>query len=109
LDLLPAIKGIEAAIRESIPEVDQDERKRQEDREIADLRAQQKMALWAERMFWAVVASNFLTCVGLYLLWRTLRYTKEAAIAAKESVAEARQATQIADKTNRDRSSELCT
>lgn len=101
LELLSAIKGVEAAIRENIPEVDQDERKRQEEREITDLNAQQEMALWAKGMFGAAIASIGLTFIGLYLLWRTLRYTKEAAIAARETVVEARKATEAAEITNR--------
>jgi hypothetical protein len=48
-----ALKAIETAIRDLIAEEDAIERKRQQQREVADLQAQQEMALWAERMTWA--------------------------------------------------------
>jgi hypothetical protein len=100
-DLLTAIKGIEAAIREHVAKEDKEESERKEEREYADLKAQQDMAAWAKCLFWATVASLILTCVGLYLIWRTLRYTRDAARAARESVREARRATRVAEITNR--------
>jgi hypothetical protein len=44
-------------------------------------------------MFIATLAAVLLTAVGVFLIWRTLLYTKSAAEAAVASVDEARQAT----------------
>lgn len=70
--LVPAIKTIEGAIRDLIPEENPEYRERQEHRELADLHAQQDMAFWAKAMFWAAVVSLFLTAIGIWLIWRTL-------------------------------------
>ena len=63
------------------------------------------MAVWAERMTWATWATVVLTVIGLFLIWRTLGYTKKAAIytkdaaeAARASVEEARKGTAVAAK-----------
>jgi hypothetical protein len=76
----PALKAIETAIRDLIAEEDTIERERQQQREMADLEAQQEMALWAERMTWATWASVGLTFVGLILIGRTMLYTRDAAL-----------------------------
>lgn len=54
-----ALQAIEAAIRELIAKEDAEERERQEKRDIADLKAQEDMAIWAKHMTratWAGVA-----------------------------------------------------
>jgi hypothetical protein len=94
----PALKAIEAAIRELIAEENTIERERQEKRDIADLQAQQDMALWAERMTRATWTGVILTLVGIALIARTLSYTKKAAFAAEEAVRDARNATAAALK-----------
>jgi len=78
IDLLPAIQGIESAIRDLMLQEDARERQRQLDHEQRDLYAQEAMALWAERMFWATLASVGLTAVGIWLIGRTLHHTKIA-------------------------------
>jgi len=99
-ELLSAIQGIEAAIRSHVAKEDKGESKRKEQREIDDLKAQQDMASWAKWMFWAAVASLVLTAVGVYLIYRTLGYTRDAAKAAADAVEEARKATAAAEETN---------
>jgi hypothetical protein len=101
-DLLPGIQGIEAAIRDLIAEDDEIARQRQENREVRDLEAQEDMALWAMWMFFATLATVIVTVIGVCLIFRTLKYTKEAAIyakiaaeAAKETVAEARNSNTV--------------
>jgi hypothetical protein len=78
-DLLPGIQGIEAAIRDLIAKQDDAERQRQEDREIADLQAQNDMAFWAMLMFFATVVATFVTAAGVLLIYHTLKYTKAMA------------------------------
>jgi hypothetical protein len=94
-----ALKAIEAAIRELVAEEDAIESKRQKQREIADLQAQQDMARWAEFMVWATWAGVALTFVAVVLIARTLHHTKRAAIAAEDAVKEAKNATAAALKT----------
>lgn len=93
---LTAIERIEPAIRKLIAEEDEIDRKRQEDRDNRDLDAQESMALWAMAMFWATVSTVLLTGVGVVLIYRTLLYTKHAAMHAGEAVTEARNATSAA-------------
>jgi hypothetical protein len=94
--LISAINAIEGAIRDLVFDENPEARKRQERRDEADLRAQQDMALWALRMFWAAIGSLGLTFVGIVLIGITLFYTKEAAQAAKASVDEATKGTAAA-------------
>jgi hypothetical protein len=100
-DLLPAIKSVEAAIREHVAKEDKAESERKEKREVADLKAQQDMVLWAKRMFWASVAGIGLTCVGLYMLYGTLQYTKKATEHAEQMVMEAKATTKFAEESMR--------
>lgn len=111
--IAPSLESIERAIRELIPQEDQAERKRDQDREIRDLQVQEQMAVWAERMFWAALASVAVTLVGLALIARTLKYTKVAAehtaamldeatkttLAAHDTVREAEKATVAAQES----------
>ena len=94
--LLPALHGIESAIRDLIADEDQVSSERQEQRDIADLQAQKEMALWAKYMLWVTGAGAFLTGVGIILIWRTLHYTRIAAVQAGEAVIEARKTTAAA-------------
>jgi hypothetical protein len=91
--LVPALKAIESAIRDQIAEEDAQQRERQDNRDIADLEAQQDMALWAKAMFWAAFASTWLTFAGICLIGWTLYYTKIAAKAAVDAATEARRTT----------------
>jgi hypothetical protein len=79
-ELLPGIQGIEAAIRSLVAPEDEAKRERQENREIADLQAQNNMAFWAMLMFFATVVATLVTAAGVYLIYRTLRYTKTMAV-----------------------------
>lgn len=106
-DLLSVIEGIERAIREHVTKEDQEESKRKEKREVADLEAQQEQAFWAKAMFWAAFAALFLTFAGLALtsigvglLYYTLGHTRDAAKAAQESVVLAQRAAKAAEDTN---------
>lgn len=99
-DITPVLQGIEAAIRDLIAEEDQNQREREEQREITDLQAQQDMALWAKAMFWAAVASVFLTGAGVYLIYRTLLYTRDAAIYTGTAATAAERAAKSARDAN---------
>lgn len=90
-DPTPALEKIESAIREMIPKPDETQNQRQENREVADLKAQQDMAFWAKLMLWASTASIAFTFVGLGLIWRTLHHTRRTADYAKEAVETSRQ------------------
>lgn len=93
---LPAIQGIESAIRDLIAEEDKVASEREEQREVADLKAQMDMARWAFWMLIATGATVILTGVGVVLIWRTLLYTRQAAVHAGEAVVEAGNATKAA-------------
>lgn len=100
-EIYPAINGVESSVRNIVSSGDSEKDKRQEQREVADLQAQEDMALWAERMFWASVSSIILTLLGLILIWRTMIYTKRAAEYAGEAVREARSAAEAAENSVR--------
>ncbi|MEZ5782345.1 MAG: hypothetical protein R3D70_12100 [Rhizobiaceae bacterium] len=90
-----AIERIEAAIRE-LGEKDDGDAQAQREIDVADLRAQQRMAVWAYWMFVASVVSVVLTGVGVAFIWRTLLYTRDAAVHAGDAVLEAKNATKAA-------------
>ncbi|TMM55396.1 hypothetical protein [Sulfitobacter sabulilitoris] len=96
-EILAAIKGIEAAIRDLIAEEDQIETERQRKNESRDLNAQEAMAKWARWMFWATIGTAFVTLVGLILIGFTLRYTRKAAEHTEGMLIEAK-ATTLAAK-----------
>lgn len=96
LDLLLAIQGVEAAIRDLISEEDEVAREAESRRDQADLRAQESMALWALVTAIANGIAAFLTGVGILLIWRTLHHTRRAADYANDMVDEARKTTQAA-------------
>lgn len=102
-ELLSVLSNIETAIRESKAKEDKAEEERKTKREEADLKAQQDMVFWAEKMYWAAIAAAIIaflgigaTCVGIYLVWKTLGETKRAAIAAEEMVSQSKDATKSA-------------
>ena len=64
--------------------------------------AQWEMARWAENMFWTALGSLVLTGFGVFLIWRTLVYTKSAAKAAVATVEEARKATVAATEATKE-------
>lgn len=94
--LVPVLEKIESAIRDIVPEKNPADDQRAEDREKADLQAQEDMALWAERMFWATVMGVLTTLAGLILIGKTLSYTKVAAKHTEAMLEEAKAATQTA-------------
>lgn len=98
--LVPALNSIESAIRDLISEENTTERNRQEQREVADLQAQQDMVHWAKLMFIATAFTVGLTFVGLVLIWRTLIYTRHAAEAAAAGNKAAMLAAKEAQKTS---------
>ena len=93
IDISPALKGIESAIRELEPDEDDFERQERNDRERRDLEAQENMAFWAKAMTWATVATVLLTLAALIAIIRTLHHTKRAADAADLMVNEAKSTT----------------
>ncbi|QIS94691.1 hypothetical protein FQ775_24185 [Nitratireductor mangrovi] len=98
-DLLPAIQGIEAAIRDLIAEEDKIAAEEARRRDKADLEAQESMATWTFWMFIAAAVSALLTAIGVVLIWRTLIHTRDAAQYAGAAVEEAKGATKAAEET----------
>lgn len=96
-EILPAIKGIEAAIRDLIAEEDKIEADRQRNQEGRDLEAQESMAKWARWMFWATLGTAAVTIVGLVLIGFTLNYTKKAAEHTEGMLRQAERATIAAE------------
>jgi hypothetical protein len=95
---LAAIERLEPAIRELITKEDAAAALEERERDHADLRAQESMAVWAFWMFAASVASVLLTAVGVGLILRTLYHTKRAADYARDMVVEARSTTVAAER-----------
>lgn len=75
---LPAIKGIEAAIRDLIAEQRRHASQDPSENEVRDLISQEAMAWWAELMFYVALASVIITAVGVVLVWKTLSETAKA-------------------------------
>lgn len=99
-DLLPALEGIEAAIRDLVREESEEERNRAANQVAQDVEAQTEMAQWAMEMALASMAAALFTLVGLVLIWRTLHYTKKAALSADGMLSEAKAATLEAKAAN---------
>lgn len=104
-DLLTPVQGIESAIRDLVAEQRRAASEPPNEHEVSDLKAQKAMALWAKLMFFASIASVAVTAVGLELLRRTLKATKDAATyaesaarAAWETVEQAKAATLAAQE-----------
>lgn len=68
----------------------------EKERAERDLKAQEAMARWAERLLWATVASLILTVAGIVLIWRTLVHTRRAADASDEMVRQGQETTRAA-------------
>lgn len=58
-----------------------------------DLDAQEDMAWWAMWMFFAATAGTILSAVGVFLIWRTLLYTRDAAKHTRTAVEDMRAQT----------------
>lgn len=97
--LLSALKGVEPKPEKTESAEDEQYYKRQENREIADLKAQQEMALWAEGMFYANLFTTIISALALIAIVCTLRHTKRAADASVDMVAEAKATTTAAQAT----------
>ncbi|WP_439476392.1 hypothetical protein [Brevundimonas sp.] len=67
-------------------------------REQRDLEAQEAMALWSARMFWATAASVLLSGVGVVLIFLTFRESRRGAEAADLMAGEAAKSTLAAIK-----------
>ncbi|MEX0693564.1 MAG: hypothetical protein WD075_03875 [Rhodospirillales bacterium] len=98
-NVTPALNKIESAIRDLVEQERTGRGQRPSDEEIRDLIAQEGMALWAERMFWATLAAVILTLVGVFLICRTLSETRRAANYTKGMLREARKTTKAAEET----------
>ncbi len=106
-DIVTALKGLETAVRDLKPESSDSVREAQQQREVRDLDAQEAMASWAERMFYATLASVILTFGALLAIVRTLHHTKRAAdytagmlVEAKATTEAAKGATNAAKEAN---------
>lgn len=66
------------------------------EREQRDLNAQEEMAIWAKRMFWAAVATVVVSGIGVVLIFITFQQTRRAADSADRMAEEAAKATQAA-------------
>ncbi|HEX2019057.1 MAG TPA: hypothetical protein VGO17_08985 [Aurantimonas sp.] len=75
------------------------EANRENQRAEYDLAAQRGMDRWAFWMMWIGAFSATATAVGIFLIYRTLTYTRDAATAARDTVDEARRATAAAVET----------
>ena len=89
-DLTPALEKIETAIRDLITEEDQVESQRQLGEQNRDLIAQEDMAKWAFWMTLATAVGIVATLIGLYLIYRTLYYTKRAADYTRDMLTQAK-------------------
>ncbi|WP_206018372.1 hypothetical protein [Roseovarius nitratireducens] len=98
IDLTPALEGIEAAIRDLIAEEDKIEAKRREDNEQRDLNAQEQMAKWAKWMTLVTIGGVIATVVGLFLIYRTLQYTRKAADDTGKMLVEAKRSAEAAEE-----------
>ena len=89
-------RALESSNRQEKPDWEREYTKR-------DLDAQEEMAAWANDMFGVGILGIFLTGVGIFLIWRTLKYTAEAAdyarraaLAGERAVKESASATEAA-------------
>lgn len=95
-----ALKGIEAAIRELIVDENEIESKRQENRDKRHLKAQERVVILAEYMFYLGLATISLTFLVLLTIIKTLRQTQRAANATSEMLIEAKKTTAAALSAN---------
>lgn len=95
--ILDAIKSaVESVASSLVAQSDEAAAKRKEEHEARDLESQRDQAFWAMWMFFAAAAQTVLTFIGIVLLLRTLKYTKDAAGAARDMVVEGEKATAAA-------------
>ena len=87
-NLLPALVRIEAAIRSLKAEVNQTESEQKDQREKADLVAQQEMSRWAWWMMIPTWITTALTFAALLAILRTLHHTRRAADYSRDMVKE---------------------
>ena len=73
---------------------------REEQRSESDLQAQRDMAKWAMWMFFAALATTVLTTIGVFLIWRTLLHTRNAAKATERMAFDTAVAVQAAVEAN---------
>jgi len=95
-EISAALGRIEDAIRDLVTEETDRRIQDAEQREIDNLRAQMQMAFWALWMFVATAVAVLLTAFGVFLLWRTLKYTRNAASTTKLMLIEAEKTTEAA-------------
>jgi len=70
--LAPVLNEINAALRELVSEERAAQSKEPSQTDKSDLEAQQAMAVWAQAMFWATLATVFVAIVGVIYVRRTL-------------------------------------
>ncbi len=97
-DIIPALQGVESAIRDLISEEDKIEADRQRDNESRDLKAQEGMATWAKWMFWATLGTAIVTFVGIVLIGFTLHFTRKASFHTEKMLEEAKISSKAAMK-----------
>lgn len=79
------------------PKGDRDPKEKERDeRERRDIIAQEDMAKWASRMFWAAFAQAVLSLVGIFLIYVTFKEARRAADSGDRMAAEAAAATAAA-------------
>lgn len=92
---LPPVDQVPAAV--SAPNADNAQKDCDEScQNYRDLVAQESMAGAAWTMVWVSLVSVLLGVVSLYLIWRTVQYTRVAARAGQDAVKEAKAASDIA-------------
>jgi len=97
IDLESALAGIERAIRDLVPEIDEVTTNAEERREKRDLKAQESMAESAVGMLYATFATVVLTFAALIAIIRTLHHTRRAADYTGDMLEEAKKATVAAE------------
>lgn len=101
-DLSPTLRSIfneavEILAREKAEGADAEKRK--EDREKADLNAQQEQSLWAQIAALAACIALFVNGLTLWFLWRTFRETKRTADGAVRAANAAEDAVSVTSDT----------
>lgn len=104
-NLGPALARIEEGIKSVASAIEATQAdpyaKADQKRGDSDLKAQQEMARWAFWMFIAAAASVFLTGVGVFLIWRTLKATRDTLKEARRTTDTAIKAAETAEFTNK--------
>jgi hypothetical protein len=79
--------------------VDHETFSREVQRSEDDLRAQQEMACWARNMFLTAIAQTLLSVLGVILIYRTLRATRDAVDEARAATKAAEDAVDVTRET----------